>query len=114
MCCLKRSGAGKSCLVQLREFYSKKKRLILAMRKAFGIDAMAPDTYLTCTAITWASVRGYKYAILLSPLRFKKKAGFLKPKTFFYSVVYPYTICLNKSKISILQMFCSHIKYLNM
>jgi hypothetical protein len=48
----------------------KKKSLILAMHKAFGIDAMAPDIYLTCTAITCASVRGYKYAILLSPLRF--------------------------------------------
>lgn len=40
------------------------------MDKAFGIDAMAIDTYLSCTDITWASVSGYKNASSLSPLRF--------------------------------------------
>lgn len=40
------------------------------MHKAFGSGAMATDTFLSCTAITWASVSGYKYAISPSPLTF--------------------------------------------
>lgn len=46
-----------------------RKGLILAMDKAFGI-AMAIDTHLSCTDITWASDSGCKNASSLSPLRF--------------------------------------------